>query len=276
MIRMMSHSDMRFSFVSVAVGAVVSVAAPRETPGPALDSRSQTPEYSTVRERPTEVSITAAGVPAQSIVAPVSFDRLAGLASIMVAIGALAYAAVFIAIVEGAGSDALAVWFALLLLGGVATVPVFVALYRRLAPTDPGVALTAFLLGLGGALGGVLHGSYNLAIQITPPPVVVAGQEEVARGFLRYAAAGLAMLVVGWLILRGGALPAGLAYLAVAGGAILVFIYIGRLFDFIQPGDYVSLLPPIVYGFVIHPLWYVWFGVVLWRGAPPRPLPLAS
>lgn len=43
--------------------------------------------------------------------------------------------------------------------------------------------------------------------------------------------------------------------------------YIGRLFDFITPGDYyVSLIPPIVYGFLVHPLLYGWIGLTFLRG----------
>ena len=54
-------------------------------------------------------------------------------------------------------------------------------------------------------------------------------------------------------------------YTIVLGGALLVFIYIGRLFDFITPGDYVSLIPPIVYGFLVHPLLYGWIGLTFIR-----------
>jgi hypothetical protein len=196
----------------------------------------------------------------------VPFQRFAALASISVVLGAVLYSLFFIWVVEGGGSNVRAVWFFLLMVGGLGTVPVLVALYQGLRETDPGFALTAFLLGLGAALGAVLHGSYNLGVEITPPAPYVPGQEEVARGALRYALLGLFFLLVSWLIQRGRTLPIGLAYVGYLSGAVLVFIYIGRLFDFIQPGDYVSLIPPIVYGFVLHPLWYLWFGLILWRG----------
>ena len=202
-----------------------------------------------------------------------SFARFAGLASIFVAVGALLYAILFIAIVEGAGTTTLEFWFFLLMLGGLATIPVLVALYQRLREVDEGFALTAFLLGLGAAFGGILHGAYNLGGLVTPPlSGYDAGQEEVAHGVLRYAVAGLALLLIGWLIQRHPGFPRGLAYLAYAGGAALVFIYIGRLYNFIEPGDYVSLIPPIAYGFVIHPLFYAWLGLLLWR-SPTEPGP---
>jgi hypothetical protein len=77
------------------------------------------------------------------------------------------------------------------------------------------------------------------------------------------------LLLVGWLLARDPGVPNTLAWLALLGGAVLVFMYIGRLFDFITPGDYFSLLPPIAYGFVIHPLLYAWVGWILWRAARP-------
>jgi hypothetical protein len=198
----------------------------------------------------------------------VSFTRFAGLASFGVALGALAYAIVFIAIVEGAGEGTLEFWFFLLMVGGIATIPVLVALYLRLREVDVGFALTAFVLGLAAALGGILHGAYNLGGNVTAPePGFGPGQEEVAHGILRYGVAGLALLLLAWLIHRDGRLPRGLAYLGYLGGAVLVFIYIGRLYDFIEPGNYVSLIPPIAYGFAIHPLFYAWLGLILWRSA---------
>jgi hypothetical protein len=200
----------------------------------------------------------------------VSFTRFAGLASFGVALGALAYAFVFIAIVEGAGQGTQELWFFLLLAGGLATIPVLAALYLWLREVDTGFALTAFVLGLLAALGGILHGGYNLGDYVTPPAAsFTAGQEQVADGVLWYAVAGLALLLLGWLIHRDGRLPRGLAYLGYLGGAILVFIYIGRLYDFIEPGNYVSLIPPIVYGFAIHQLFYAWLGLILWRTPVP-------
>ncbi len=200
----------------------------------------------------------------------VSFMRFAGLASVLVSVGAVAYAIVFIAIVEGAGGGTLELWFFLLMAGGIATVPVLVALYLLLRDIDAGFALTAFLFGLMAALGGILHGAYNLGGNATAPAGGYGpGQEEVAHGILRYGVAGLSLLLLAWLIERHPDLPRGLAYLGYLGGAVLVFIYIGRLYDFIEPGNYVSLIPPIAYGFAIHPLFYAWLGLLLWRSPAP-------
>lgn len=195
------------------------------------------------------------------------FERLAGLAAVVVALGALAYSFLFIAIVEGAGDTTREVWFFLLLLGGLGTLPVMAALYGRLQAVDPGLALTGLIFGVLAGFGGVLHGAYNLGGLITAPAGgYPPGPEEVSHGVLRYLMGGLALLVLSRLVQRSALFPASLAWIGFLGGAALVFIYIGRLFDFITPGDYVSLIPPILYGFVLHPLWYAWLGRELWRG----------
>jgi hypothetical protein len=197
-----------------------------------------------------------------------AFQRFAGICALLAALGALLYAILFIAIVEGGGETTYEWWFFLLMAGGAVTIPVFAALYLRLAPIDGGFALTTFAFGVLAGFGGIMHGAYNLGRLVTPrDPSIPAGFEEISHGVLRYAAGGIALLLLGWLLSRDAGLPNLLGWLAYLGGALLVFIYVGRLFDFITPGDYVSLLPPIVYGFLVHPLLYGWLGLILWRGS---------
>jgi hypothetical protein len=192
------------------------------------------------------------------------FERLAGVCAVFVGFGALVYAILFITIVEG--NTETEPWFAILMIGAIATVPVLIALYYALRAFDQAAALLFLVLGLFGALGGIIHGGYELAAIVTlPNEGYYPGPESVAKGVLRYLVAGLALLLLAWLVWASGLLPRGIAYLAALGGALLVFIYIGRLFDFITPGDYVSLLPPIVYGFLVHPLLYGWIGLRFWR-----------
>jgi hypothetical protein len=194
------------------------------------------------------------------------FERLAGYCSLFVAFGALVYAIIFVTIVEG--NTETEPWFAILMLGAIVSIPVIVALYCVFAEYDQGLALTMLALGLFAALGGILHGGYELALLITPPDVEIGaypGPESIAKGVLRYLVAGLFLLLVAWLAWSSGLLQREIVLLAAAGGALLVFIYIGRLFDFITPGDYVSLLPPLAYGFIVHPLLYGWIGLHLLR-----------
>jgi hypothetical protein len=202
-----------------------------------------------------------------------SFERLAALCSIAVAFGALAFAAIFAVIVGGDSEQK--PFFALLLGGAIATIPVVVAIFRRLRETDEGFALTALVLGLLGALGGILHGGYELAALETPPASGYnPGVEAVTKGVLRYGSAGLSLFLVGWLIVRSGRLPRLLGYVGMFGGALLVLIYFGRLFDFITPASHTSLIPPFLYGFIVHPIFYGTLGALLWRGW--RPVPAAA
>lgn len=193
-----------------------------------------------------------------------TFERFAGLCSILVGLGAIVYAVLFITIVEG--NEETKPWFIVLLGGAILGIPVMVALYRRLRAFDDGYALTALVLGLLGSLGGILHAGYELASLETPSPQgYYPGPEAISKGVLRYLVAGLALLLIAWLISESDLLPGALAYPAGLGGVLLVVIYFGRLFDFITPGDYASLIPPILYGFVVHPIFYGWLGLVLWR-----------
>ena len=120
------------------------------------------------------------------------------------------------------------------------------------------------LLGLAGGLGGTLHGASNLTHLLRP---LTAGSDLDPNGILRYGVAGLALLVVARLIQDGRVLPKELAYLAYASGAILVFIYVGRLGNFITPDHKASLIPPFLFGFVLYPALYVWIGLEFLRSA---------
>jgi Domain of unknown function (DUF4386) len=193
-----------------------------------------------------------------------SFERFAGACSLAVAFGALAFAAIFAVIVGGSSQGK--PFFALLLGGAILIIPVLVAIFRRLRVGDEGFALTAFLFGLLGALGGILHGGYELgALQTPSAATYYPGPEAVTKGVLRYGCAGLALLLVGWLIVRHGRLPRLLGYVGLFGGGLLVLIYFGRLYDFITPASHTSLIPPFLYGFVVHPIFYGALGLILWR-----------
>jgi hypothetical protein len=205
------------------------------------------------------------------LVRALSLDRLAGPCATAVGVGGLLYGALFAWIVVGAPDWVPDVWFTLLVLGGLLSVAVSVAVYERLRPTDAGLALTALLLGLAGALGGVVHGAFNLAAQVNPGSVG-DGASPDPGGIFRYATAGIALLLVGWLVVASRAFPVRLGQLALFSGAVLVFTYIGRLYDFITPAHRLTLFPPLLYGLLLHPALYLWLGRLL---APTRSLPAA-
>ena len=197
-----------------------------------------------------------------------SLDRVAGPLASAVGVGGLFYGLLFVWIVEGAPNWVPEVWHALLVVGGLLTIPVTVALYQMVRATDEGLALTALFLGVAGALGGVAHGAWNLAAIINIAQVGRDNASPDPGGILRYAAAGLALMLIGWLVVaRPGRLPVPFGWLAVGSGVVLIYIYVGRLYDFVRPANKISLWAPVLYGLVLFPALYLWLGRLL---GPPR------
>ena len=195
-----------------------------------------------------------------------TFDRFAGASAILVGVGGLVYGVLFGAIVLGAGRPVRIIWLAVGLLGALLTTPVLVALYYRLRDTDRGFALLALLLGLAAALGQFENSALGLGSALTPE-IGLEGAPADPFGAFRFGVAGVALFIVGWLIRQGGTLPRGLGWLALAGGVLLVLVYLGRLTGVIDPATEVTTLAPLLYGLVVHPVFYVWLGMVLRRTA---------
>lgn len=196
------------------------------------------------------------------------FQGFVGNASIAVGIGGFLYAVLFALIVAGTTDTVFQIWLGLLIVGGLLGTAVMVGLYEHLREVDHGLAMWAMLLGVVAGVGGAVHGADSLAHAVNPHLVSDPGDAGPDPfGILRYAVAGIAALLFGWLILRGAVLPRGLGWIAVASGAVLLFIYVGRLYDFITPATKVTLVPPFLYGFVLHPAFYIWLGLT-WRRRP--------
>ena len=102
-----------------------------------------------------------------------AFDRWAGAAAIAASIGGVIYSAAFLGGVVLGLNPALGtpVAAAALLVGGMLGIVVMVAIYRRLG-TGP-AALIGLVFALMGALGGIVHGGYDLANALNPPSVDV-------------------------------------------------------------------------------------------------------
>lgn len=196
-----------------------------------------------------------------------SFQRFAGASAMFVGIGGLVYGILFAYIVAGTSRGVLMTWFALAIFGGLAVTVVFVALQERLRVVDRAVAVWALLLGVVAGLGQMLNASVALGYRLdssAPPPGNFDGTPD-PLGLLRFGLNGVALFLFGWLMTRGGDLPKALGYLAQIGGVLLVVMFVGRLTGFINPDTRVTLIPPFVYGFAVHPLFYLWLGRHLLR-----------
>src|SRR5437764_2321058 len=97
-----------------------------------------------------------------------AFERFAGVCALIVGIGGLLYAISFIILKSALLSDLF------LMLAGLFSTAVLVALYNRLRETDAAFALWGLLLGIAGALGSAIHGGYDLANVVHPISVVTA------------------------------------------------------------------------------------------------------
>ena len=191
-----------------------------------------------------------------------AYERFAGVCAILAGALTLVYSVSFIFLVNEPLSS-----FCLLANGLLASA-VLVALYERLRTADASFALLALLLGLAGSIGSALHGGYDLAAVLHPHAPVDPNLPSAMdpRGLLTFGTTGLALWLFAWLILRSGQLPRTLGYLGYLVAALSIVLYLGRLiiFDAKNP---VIVVPALLAGFVATPIFYVWLGVSLWRGA---------
>lgn len=79
-------------------------------------------------------------------------------------------------------------------------------------------------------------------------------------GILRFGVNGIAVFLFGWLPTKDRQLPKALGYLGQIGGALLVIMYVGTITEVIDPAERVTLIPLLLYGLIVHPLFYVWLG----------------
>jgi hypothetical protein len=199
------------------------------------------------------------------------YDRLAGTAAILAGIGGFVYSIAFIGgVVLGAAPGAgLFVASAALLVGGILTAIVVVAIHARVSGLAPQLAGLGVALALIGALGASVHGGYDLANVIHPPVSDVLAVNEVPnpidpRGLLTFGVAGLGLLILAWLLRRSATVPTGLATLGIVVGALLLIVYLGRLIV-LTPTNPLVAGPAALVGFVLSPAFYVWLGLSLRR-----------
>jgi hypothetical protein len=195
------------------------------------------------------------------------FYRLAGWLSVFIGVGGLAYGILFALIVGGASGAVLNTWLLLAIFGGLAASGLFVALYERLRAVWPSVALWALLLGVAAALGQMLNASVALGfvLETAPPPPGDFDGTPDPLGILRFGVNGIALFLFGWLLARDRGLPRALGYLGELGGVLLVVMYVGRVTGIIDPAERITLIPPLLYGLLVHPVFYLWLGRELLR-----------
>lgn len=194
---------------------------------------------------------------------PSSFERFAGLSAILAGIVGLLYSISFVVL----KNDLLIALF--LMLGGLFSSAALVAVYNRLKETDATFALWALLLSIASAFGALLHGGYDLANAINPPTANAAlaslPSSVDPRGLLTFGVASLGVFGIAWLMGRSRQFPRGLSYWGYLLAVLLVVLYLGRLI-ILDPKNPLVAVDALLSGFVVNPVWYLWLGMVLWRG----------
>ena len=192
------------------------------------------------------------------------FERLAGYCAIGSGVGGFLYSVAFVLIARLAPGLGLGLSWLLLMLGGLLTTVVMVALFERLRDTDRSLALLALLLAVVGALGSAIHGGYQVANLVHPPPVNPPDLPNPIdpRGLVTFGFAGLGLLGFASLMRRTARFPQRLGVLGLVTGIALIVVYLGRLV-ILTPTNPVVLAAAGLTGFILAPAWYLWLGLTL-------------
>lgn len=203
---------------------------------------------------------------------PRTFERFAGVCALIIGVGGIGYSIAFLVLLNRQSRAAVYAESLFLLLGGLLTTAVAVALYGRLRQVDPSFALWAALLAVAGSIGSAIHGGYELAIRINPPTrgLGASGLPNPVdpRGLMTFALVAISLFVVAWLM-RGeiSGFPRRLAYVGFLSAGLMGLLYLGRLI--ILDADNPALLTVAgLEGFLVNPAWFIWLGLELRRGGP--------
>ena len=196
------------------------------------------------------------------------YDQLAGWAAILAGIGGFVYSVAFIVgVVLGKAPDlGRSVSSTALAICGLLTAVVAVALFQRAREASVPGAFLAVAFALFGSIGAAIHGAYDLANVLHPPVADVFATNELPnpvdpRGLLTFAAAGIGLLTLVWLVRRAGELRNWIGLLGLVVGALLILIYFGRLIIVSPTNPLVAGLAGLT-GFFLSPIFYV--GLGLW------------
>jgi hypothetical protein len=189
-----------------------------------------------------------------------SFEKFAGWSAVLAGLSGFLYSISFIVL----RNDLLSALF--LMLGGLFSTAALTALYQRLRGTESGFALLGLLLTLSAALGSAIHGGYDLANALHPPssPNTDLPNPIDPRGLLTFGVAGLGLFLLSWLMAQDVRFPKGLSYLGYLSTILMIVLYLGRLI-ILQATSLAIVIPALLEGFIVNPLWYVWLGLTFLR-----------
>lgn len=189
-------------------------------------------------------------------------ERFASLCAILAGISGFLYSVSFVFLKNGL---LLALF---LLLGGLLATVALTALYNRVQAVEATLARLAWILGIAGAFGAIIHGGYDLANAINPPApnfaLAIASLPNSIdpRGLLTFGIAGLGFLAFAWLMGRSAPFSSSMSYLTYLLGILLVVLFISRLIILDTRNPLIVVVASLS-GFIVNPLWYLWLGATL-------------
>jgi hypothetical protein len=161
-----------------------------------------------------------------------AFLAVARRAAYVTAALGVIYSIAFVIVVGGGGRSAEWTAAATLTAGGLAALPVLVAVTGTLAEraTAAGAARLALLVGGIAAVMTSLHGAYDLAVLAAPESATAGDISPVdPRGFATFALAGIAIIVIATIARGDRRFPAWLPPVGWLLGVALLATWIGRL-----------------------------------------------
>ncbi|MBI2049458.1 hypothetical protein HYT32_00885 [Candidatus Roizmanbacteria bacterium] len=188
------------------------------------------------------------------------FQQLPSVEAMLAGVFALAYAYFFVI-----ARDAMMYSLSLLLLG-IFSLKVMIALFGRLRNVNEYFARVAMVLGVIGTAGMAVHGGYDLANAINPPTFMSSDlpSQVDPRGLLSFGFTGVAILKFSYLMRKDNYFPTNLQFVGAILGTLLIVIYLARL-TVMDPTNPVLLYPVLLNGFILSPLWYFWIGFLFKR-----------
>src|SRR6266496_3037816 len=189
-----------------------------------------------------------------------SFNKFAGWAAILAGVSGFLYSVSFIVL----QNNLLSALF--LMLGGIFSTAALTGLYQQLRNTESGFALLGLLLTVSAALGSAIHGGYDLSNALHPPASLNADLPNPIdpRGLLTFGIAGLGLFLLSWLLNQEMQFPKSFAYLGILSAVLMIILYLGRLIV-LQATSLVIVIPALLEGFIVNPIWYIWLGFNLRR-----------
>jgi hypothetical protein len=188
------------------------------------------------------------------------FLKTASGAALVAAAGGILYGLFFVVLNnQGVAS-------ALLMLGGLLSSLVLVALAASLSELNPPLVRWASIVGVVGSLLSLVHGGFDLANVINPPDATLGGLPNPAdpRGLATFGLTGLAYFLLSRVMARSGGYSRGLASLGQALGVLMIVIYLGRLI-ILDPTNLVVRVA-LVLGVAANTAFFVGLGLRWRRG----------